>query len=98
MSSNYSEVQKWAYSRRIQHGEAFDINGENFLVTTSTGRKIQASVSRGLDRLEMIDFLPVLVTYKNTSHGYVILDYELEDHPFYGDNLEQQDLDSYMAV
>ena len=98
MSSNYSEVQKWAYSRRIQQGEAFDCNKDDFFITTKNGRVITAKAKYSLDTLTMQDFLPILVSYKMTSNGFVIIDFELEDHASMGDQAEQQDLDSYMEV
>jgi hypothetical protein len=94
-----SEVEKWAWSRRFQIGTAIDLaTPDDFMIVNQYGHKTTAGVSRNLNKLDMIDFLPVKVLYKNTGKGNVIIHWEMLDHPSRGDGMEQQDLDAFMGV
>lgn len=95
MSRSMSAVERWDYSRRFQVGTCTDIVWDEFVIVDEYGHKKLAKLGRGLDKLTIMDFLPVKVMYKYTGKDYVIIDYEIMDHPSLGEQKEQMELDTW---
>jgi hypothetical protein len=91
MSTKASELKKWTDDHRVQVGEIWDVNGEDFLITLPTGRHVAAKPSRDIKRSELLEALPVEVMWKHTLNGNVIVDYEMLPLP--GEIQEQLEID-----
>lgn len=95
MSRSMSAVERWDYSRRFRPGTAIDLIGDDFVIVNEYGHKTIAKAGRGIDKLEMVDFLPVKVMFKFNGQEFIILDWGLMDHPSMGEQKEQMELDTW---
>jgi hypothetical protein len=91
-----SAVERWDYSRRIRPATAIDIAGKEFVIINEYGRKNIATAGRGVNKLDIIDFLPVKVMVKWNGQEFIIIDWEEMDHPSIGEQKEQMELDSWV--
>ena len=96
MSKIMSAVERWDYSRRIRPATCIDIAGDEFVIINEYGRKNVAKASRGLNKLDMTDFLPIKVMVKWNGQEFIIIDWELMDRPSMGEQKEQMELDSWV--